>query len=99
MLSAEKIAYSLDEHLRAIQANCFNTILCQLMLNEVGADTILEYNEHVADFLYGTKDGGMNNIINFVAPLKLTATTKSIIDYHIWLLRGQSRDHFPKKTV
>ena len=99
MFSAEQIAFTLEMLYNATMANSFNTILTQIMLNDVDPDIVLKYNGLVATFLHGSEDIQLTDLFDFIGKLELTPDTRSIVDYHIWLLKRQPTDHRPVKTV
>ena len=60
---------------------------------------MFEFNDMVATYIYGSKDVRLSDIISYLGPLELTPNCRSIVDYHIWVLKQQPQDQFPEKTV
>ena len=89
----------------ATVAQSFSAILSQILLSyeflakPVEEESIAKYNALVATFLYGSEDVMMSDIIDFVNKFEFTPDPKSIVDYHIWLLKQQPSDHKPQRTV
>ena len=65
----------------------------------VEEEDLAKYNALVATFLYGSEDVMMSDVIDCINRFEFTPDSKSIVDYHIWLLRRQPSDHRPQKTV
>ena len=98
--TAEKFAHTLEMLNQAATAHSLNAIASQLLLCEnIKSDKMFEFNDMVATYLYGSSDVRLSDVISYLSPLELTPNCRSIVDYHIWVLKQQPQDQFPEKTV